>query len=119
MSGSPPVVTFIDIPEIPDRHKLDAVISSVSSINAKLKKFDQQVNLSKPYISKSLSGASMKPNQGGTSPIDGESDIRWKIRDGEGAGGGRRGTGTKWSAPKSSNSFDGSRYLSFNDRMED
>jgi hypothetical protein len=107
---------------MPDRHKLDAVISAVSSINARLREFDQRVGLSKTYNSKVMTGASIKPNQGRVSPVDGESDIRWKLRDGEGGtgGGGRRaGSGTKSSPSNTSNSFGGARFLSMNDKMED
>jgi len=120
LSGDPPVVTFVDKVDVADRHKLDAVIDSVTTINAKLKEFDQQVGLSKSYLNKSHSGAAFKPNQGRVSPIDGESEIRWKMRDGEStatSGGGRRGT--KSSSSKSSgNSVDGTRFI-FNDKMED
>ena len=107
----------MDTVEIPDRHKLDAVITSVSFINAKLKEFDQQVGLSKAYISKSLIGATMRPNQGRVSPVDGESDIRLKMRDSEGGGSASRRAAAKSTSSKSSN--DGTRFLSMNDKMED
>lgn len=115
----------MDNPAKPDRHRLDAVISSVSTINAKLKDFDNQVGLSKIYIAKSGTGTMTKPNnQGRVSPVDGESDIRWKMRDGgEGSGGGwsrpRGGVAKSSSSKSSGNSFDGTRFLSMNDKMED
>lgn len=120
LSGDPPIVTFVDKVDVADRHKLDTVIASVSAINAKLKEFDQQVGLSKAYISKSHSGAAFKPNQGRVSPVDGESEVRWKMRDGEStasSGGGRRGTKSN-SSKSSGNSVDGMRFV-FNDKMED
>ncbi len=39
----------------------------------------RNVSLSKSYVSKSAS----KPGQGRLSPVDGEADIRWKLRDTE------------------------------------
>ena len=108
----------MDTVEIPDRHKLDAVITSVSFINAKLKEFDQQVGLSKAYISQSLAGATMRPTQGRVSPVDGESDIRWKMRDSEGGDvASRRGAPKSTHSKNSSN--DGTRFLSMNEKMED
>jgi hypothetical protein len=62
--------------DLPSRQELESVLSSISSINNKLKALDREISLSKPYISKSAP----KPGQGrGMSPVDGESDIRWKL----------------------------------------
>jgi len=76
MSGSPPVVHFFDNVDVPSRRELESVLSSISALNNKLKELDREISLSKSYISKS----SAKSGQGrGMSPVDGESDIRWKL----------------------------------------
>jgi hypothetical protein len=89
ISESPPIVTFSDVVEIPSRHELEAVLSSISAINSKLKILDRNVSLSKSYVSK----CATKPSQGRLSPVDGESDIRWKFRDAEQGKRGHRATG--------------------------
>ena len=94
------------------------MITDVSFINTKLKEFDQQVGLSKAYIIQSLTGATMRPNQGRVSPVDGESDVRWKMLDGEGAGGASRRGAPKSTLSKNT-SNDGTRFLSMSDEMED
>ena len=65
--------------DIPSRHELESVLSAISAINSKIKKLDREVGLSKTYVSKSDS----KPAQGRLSPVDGESEVRWKLRDAE------------------------------------
>jgi len=113
ISDSPPIVTFSDVVEIPSRHELEAVLSSISVLNSKLKILDRNVSLSKSYVSKSA----IKPGQGRLSPVDGESDIRWKLRDAEQGKKGHRAAGKV-------NSFDGagakSPILPFDEeKMED
>ena len=90
------------------------MLASISSLNNKLKGLDREISLSKSYISKS----STKPGQGrGMSPVDGESDIRWKmpLRDAEPLRKGGKG--------KSSNLDNGvgSKFpnVTFDDKMED
>ena len=110
ISDSPTIVTFYDVVDIPSRHELEAVLLSISTLNNKLKALDREVGLSKLYISKS----STKPGQ--VSPIEGESDIRWKLRDAEQGKKGNRSGGK-------GNQFDGggSKFLNIanNDKMED
>jgi len=69
----------LDEINIPSRHELESVLSAISAINSKIKKLDREVGLSKAYVSKSDS----KPAHGRLSPVDGESDVRWKLRDAE------------------------------------
>lgn len=112
ISESPPIVTFSDVVEIPSRHELEAVLSSISAINNKLKSLDRNVSLSKSYISKSAN----KPGQGRLSPVDGEPDIRWKLRDSEHGKKGQRTAGKV-------NSFEsaGTKFptIPFDEKMED
>ena len=112
ISESPPIVTFSDVVEIPSRHELEAALSSISAINNKLKILDRNVSLSKSYVSKSAS----KPGQGRLSPVDGESDIRWKLRDAEHGKKGHKAAGKV-------NSFEGAGTkfptVPFDDKMED
>jgi hypothetical protein len=98
--------------EVPSRHELEAVLSSISTINHKLKILDRNVSLSKLYVSKSAS----KSGQGRLSPVDGESDVRWKLRDAEQGKKGHRAAGKV-------NSFEseGAKFptVPFDDKMED
>ena len=96
ISDSPAIVTFSDVVDIPSRHELEAVLSSISAINRKLKTLDRNVSLSHSYVSKSAT----KPGQGRLSPVDGEADIRWQLRDTELAKKGPRAGGK-------GNSFEG------------
>jgi len=113
IGDSPPVVTFSDVVDIPSRHELENVVSSISSINDKLKALDREIGLSKQYNSKSA----VKPGQGRMSPVDGDSDVRWKMRDNDQ---GKRGSksGSKGSSLDSSGSkFPNIPFI--NDKMED
>ena len=71
------MVTFPDTVDIPNRQELEAVLSSVSAINQKLKALNGEVGLSRAYLSKLVTMG------GRLSPIDteGESDIRMSLRD--------------------------------------
>ena len=48
----------------------------MSAVNERLKTFDKEVSLSKSYLAKQS-----KPAQGRLSPIDGEIDQRWNMRE--------------------------------------
>jgi hypothetical protein len=72
-------VTFSATAEMPTRHELERVLSTVSAINYRLKAFDREIGLSKSYISKQ----SGKVGQGRMSPVEGEPDARWSVRDPE------------------------------------
>lgn len=97
---------------IPSRQELENVLSSISAINGKLKALDRAVSLSKSYISKSAT----KPGQGRSSPVDGESDVKWKLRDGEQGKRGSRSAGKPSSVDSSVAKFPN---VLVNERMED
>lgn len=86
---------------------------SISAINSKLKALDREVGLSKSYISKSVS----KPGQGRLSPVDGDSDVRWKLRDAEQTKRGAR-SGGRSNSP-SGGGVQKFPNVPFDDKMED
>lgn len=108
ISDSPPFVTFSDDITVPNRQDLERVLSSVSAINNRLKALDREVSLSKSYIAKQQG----KSVQGRLSPIDGEPDARWNVRDTEPRR--RRGVGRF----VGNNSLDRGQPFS-DDKMED
>lgn len=112
ISDSPQIVTFSDVVELPSRRELESVLSSISTINGKLKAMDREVGLSKSYISKTVS----KPGQGRLSPVEGDSDVRWKLRDVEQGKRGARSGGRANSPVGRGQNFP---YALFDDKMED
>ena len=113
ISDSPPAVTFSDAVEIPSRYELESALTSIVAINSKLKALDREVGLSKLYISKCVS----KPGQGRLSPVDGDSDVRWKLRDAEqGKRGARSGGRSNSPGGGGAQKFPN---VPFDDKMED
>jgi len=106
------VITFSDVVDIPSRQELETILSSISAVNDKLKALDKEIGLSKQFVSKMAT----KPGQGRMSPVDGDSDIRWKMRDPDQ---GRKGSrsGSKGSSADNG----GAKFpnIPFNDKMED
>ena len=75
ISESPPIVTFFSDTSIPSRSEYEKVLSSITAINARLKKLDRSVGLSPSYIKR------VKPagGQGNVSPTDADDakDAKW------------------------------------------
>jgi len=93
ISESPPIVTFSSDTSIPSRTEYEKILSSITAINAQLKKLDRDVGLSPSYIKRVKPGG----GQGNLSPVDGE-DVRWtSMRDSEPGNGKRAGRGAKGS----------------------
>ena len=93
----------------PSRGELEAILKSISEINVKIKALDREVGLSKAYVAKFL----VKPGNDRLSPVEGESDMRWKLRETE------RPKRANRSGKSNVANDNGTRNVQFDDKMED